>query len=89
MPAVLIEGGLSGLPAVATPIAGIPEIVIDGVTGKLVPVDDVAALAAALEEVLGASQEYGQAALQHCRARFEMEVVADAWERLLRDIVPN
>ena len=33
MPAVLIEAGLCGVPAVATPVQAIPEIVLPGETG--------------------------------------------------------
>lgn len=52
-PTVLIEASASGLPILATRHAGIPEIVIDGVTGTLVPERDREALAAALEDLLG------------------------------------
>ena len=45
---VLAEAGFFGLPVVATTAGGIPEVVIDGETGLLVPPDDVPALAAAL-----------------------------------------
>lgn len=45
---VLQEAAAAGLPAVATRIAAIPEIVRDGETGLLVPPDDQGALAAAL-----------------------------------------
>ena len=48
MPAVLIEAGLMELPALATPIEAIPEIVRPGITGELVPVGDVDALSAAI-----------------------------------------
>jgi glycosyltransferase involved in cell wall biosynthesis len=34
---VLIEAGLAGLPAVATAVDGIPEVILDGETGLLVP----------------------------------------------------
>jgi type III pantothenate kinase len=42
----------SGVPLVGTTVGGIPEIVIDGVTGTLVPPRDPAALAFALERLL-------------------------------------
>ncbi|MDQ1431357.1 MAG: hypothetical protein QOF40_1959, partial [Actinomycetota bacterium] len=51
MPAVLIEAGLSGLPTVATPIGGIPDIVLDGESGILVTVDAVGELTAALRRL--------------------------------------
>jgi glycosyltransferase involved in cell wall biosynthesis len=48
LPTVLIEALGAGLPIVSTPVAGIPEIVADGVEGLLVEPDDPTALAAAI-----------------------------------------
>ena len=53
VPNVLIEAMACGIPVVATVISGIPELIEDGVTGVLVPPDDPAALAAAIERLLG------------------------------------
>jgi glycosyltransferase involved in cell wall biosynthesis len=52
LPTVLIEAMALGVPVVATPVTGIPELVEDGVTGLLVPERDQAALAAAIEKLL-------------------------------------
>jgi glycosyltransferase involved in cell wall biosynthesis len=41
------------VPAVATRVAGIPRLVRDGTTGRLVEPGDAPALAAALDELLG------------------------------------
>ncbi|WP_293807746.1 glycosyltransferase family 4 protein [uncultured Bosea sp.] len=54
LPNVVMEAASQGLPIVATDFAGIPEFVRDGVEGLLVPPGDVAALAAALNELAGA-----------------------------------
>jgi glycosyltransferase involved in cell wall biosynthesis len=48
----LIEAQADGVPVVATRVGGIPEVVQDGVSGRLVPARDPSALAAALIEVL-------------------------------------
>ena len=53
VPNVLIEAMACGIPVVATAISGIPELIEDGVTGLLVAPDDPAALAAAIERLLG------------------------------------
>jgi glycosyltransferase involved in cell wall biosynthesis len=51
IPVSLMEGMASGLPAVASRISGIPELVEDGRTGLLVPPGDSPALADALERL--------------------------------------
>lgn len=52
-PTVLLEAMAAGLPIVASRVGGIPEIVTQGVTGELVPPGDAAALASAIDAVLG------------------------------------
>ena len=52
VPVVLMEAMATGLPVIATRIAGIPELVEDGVSGRLVPPGDADALAAAIGELL-------------------------------------
>lgn len=51
-PVTLMEAMASGLPAVATAVGGIPEMVVPGVTGRLVPAGDIAALTASIEGLL-------------------------------------
>lgn len=55
LPVVLMEALALGRPVVTTYVAGIPELVRDGVNGWLVPAGDVDALADALREVLRTS----------------------------------
>jgi glycosyltransferase involved in cell wall biosynthesis len=52
LPVSIVEALAAGLPVVSTPVAGVPEVVSDGVSGLLVPADDPVALAAALERLL-------------------------------------
>ena len=56
---VALEAMAAGAPVVGTAIGGIPESVIDGETGWLVPPGDVAALAAALADALSVSKAAG------------------------------
>ncbi|MDP8955755.1 MAG: glycosyltransferase [Actinomycetota bacterium] len=52
LPTVLLEALSVGLPAVSTPVAGIPEIVESGVEGLIVPQGDAAGFADALRRLL-------------------------------------
>ncbi len=52
MPVGLLEAMAAGVPVVATPIGGIPEVVADGVSGFLAAPGDKAALARLLRKVL-------------------------------------
>jgi glycosyltransferase involved in cell wall biosynthesis len=80
----------AGLPVVASRVAGIPEVVRDGVTGLLVPPADVEALGAALARLLGdpaLRQTLGAAAAAFVRPRFGVdgyvESVSGLYDRLL------
>ncbi|MBA4017136.1 MAG: colanic acid biosynthesis glycosyltransferase WcaL [Pirellula sp.] len=57
LPVVIMEALALHRPVVSTYVAGIPELVEDGVCGKLVPAGSVPALADAMEAVLRASSE--------------------------------
>ena len=52
LPMSVLEAMARGIPAVATPVGGIPQLINDGVEGFLVPVDDHRALAVALNHLL-------------------------------------
>lgn len=51
-PNTVSEAGYYGLPTVASRVAGVPELLVDGVNGLLVPPGDPETLAAALGRVL-------------------------------------
>jgi colanic acid/amylovoran biosynthesis glycosyltransferase len=53
IPVVLMEAMSSGVPVVASRLSGIPEIVCDGVNGRLFPAGDATALADVLEQLAG------------------------------------
>jgi glycosyltransferase involved in cell wall biosynthesis len=52
LPTVLLEAMAAGLACVSTPIGGVPEIIVPGETGLLVPPEDAAGLAAAIRRIL-------------------------------------
>jgi glycosyltransferase involved in cell wall biosynthesis len=92
MPAVLIEAGLSGLPAVATPIGGIPEIVLDGESGVLVGVDAIGELTEAIRRFCDdprLSRQFGDAARRHCGDHFTIGPIAERWLDVLGELAPD
>lgn len=82
LPTVLLEAMAAGRPVVASRVGGIPEVVIDGRTGLLVPAGDPQALAAALDRLLR-DPEMRQAMGQAGRER---AVQAFGLERMLRQL---
>ncbi len=90
MPATLIEAAFCGVPVIATPVGAIADVVVDGETGVLVPVDDAAALAGAISQVFADPVETRARAVRaRLRALQEHEIsaVAERWERVLRSTV--
>jgi glycosyltransferase involved in cell wall biosynthesis len=82
-PNVLIEAMAAGLPVISTDCDfGPAEIVAPGISGLLVPVDDVAELAAALSQLMadaGLRCKLGEAA-HATAARFSQQAIMDKWD---------
>ncbi len=55
LPTVLLEGLAAGIPAVATDVAGVPEIISDGIEGLVIRECDPTDLAAALDRILSST----------------------------------
>jgi glycosyltransferase involved in cell wall biosynthesis len=68
----LLEAMLAGKPVVATRVSSIPEIVVDGETGLLVPPDDPGALAGAILRVLHEPGRLGEAGLARAKSEFSV-----------------
>jgi glycosyltransferase involved in cell wall biosynthesis len=87
LPNALIEAQGLGLPAVSTRCPyGPSEIVGDGETGLLVPVNDPPALGDALQELLAdpaRCRQMGAAARARVRSTFDAASIIPAWEELL------
>lgn len=85
LPMVLLEAAASGLPAVATDVGGVAEIVRPG-AGALVPARDPLALAGAMSELesLGMEErrEMGRRARDTALSTFGIDAVVDRWEAL-------
>jgi glycosyltransferase involved in cell wall biosynthesis len=71
---VLMEAQSQALSCLGTRVSALPELIRDGETGLLVPPDDAAALAAALERLIrdpALRQRLGQAGEARLRAEFD------------------
>jgi glycosyltransferase involved in cell wall biosynthesis len=90
MPLVLPEAWAAGLPCVASRVGGIPDLVEDGKTGLLVEPGDVNGLAARLRQLLAdppAARAMGQAGRAVARARYDVTVMAGAYDRTYRELL--
>jgi glycosyltransferase involved in cell wall biosynthesis len=86
MPATLIEAASCGRPSISTPVGAIAEIVLDGRTGLIVAVDDTAGLQQALADLRDdpeRRERLGASAREHVLTRFDIDVVAAAWDTTL------
>ncbi|MFN7693957.1 MAG: glycosyltransferase family 4 protein [Burkholderiales bacterium] len=73
LPMAILEALAQGRPVISCPVGGIPEAVVAGATGLLVPPGNVLALAEALDQLLSdrpLARQMGVAALAHFQARF-------------------
>jgi glycosyltransferase involved in cell wall biosynthesis len=86
MPVALLEAMALGKPIVATTVGGIPEALEHGTHGWLVPPDDPAALAQALDRLIQ-DRELRHRLGHAAQARFEAEYKFDKFGRAVEDIL--
>lgn len=93
LPMVIMEAMACARPVIATYVAGIPELVLPGETGWLVPAGDDQALAAAIEALSVTSveelREMGQIGRARALARHDIAVEADKLLRLIGQAQPE
>ncbi|HEX5633749.1 MAG TPA: glycosyltransferase, partial [Gemmatimonadales bacterium] len=90
LPTVIKEAMAVGLPVVATRHSGIPELVIDGETGRLVPERDDEALACAVRDLLAERGRWGTYAAEgraHVEREYDIERLNDRLVKLLRGMI--
>ncbi len=91
LPNVLLEAHATGLPVVATDVGGNREIVVDGVTGFIVPPRNPGALASAMRRMMDMDErertQMGDSGRQHILENYSMERVVQQWEDLYHDLL--
>ena len=90
-PNVVLEAYAAGKPVVAARATGIVDAVVDGETGLLFPVGDVATLTSALRMLLSdkaSARKFGRAGQELVKREFRQEIIWDAlseeYRRLLQ-----
>jgi glycosyltransferase involved in cell wall biosynthesis len=86
---VIIEAAFAGIPAIGANVDGIPEAILDEVTGILVSPESPTALAHAMSRLIAdpdLRRRLGQAAQKRAREQFSLEICADAMARAFREI---
>jgi len=85
MPVAVLEAMAAGRPVVATAVGGTPNVVVEGVTGLLVPPRDPAALARAVQTLLdnpAQARALGAAGRQRVEQHFSLAAVVAQTEAL-------
>lgn len=87
---IVVEAWFRRVPLIATASQGPAELITDGETGRLTPIDDAAALAAAIQDLLHTperARELAARAHQAYQQRFSREVITRAYGELYRSLV--
>lgn len=90
LPNALLEAAAAGCPIVATDAGGTREIVVDGLTGLLVPIEDVDALAGGLRRLAtdpGLRERLGRAARDRVERQFSMSRFVKEYGDLYQELV--
>jgi glycosyltransferase involved in cell wall biosynthesis len=85
LPVVVLEAMAAGVPVVATAVGGTPEVVVEGVTGRLVAPGDPVGLAQRLIDLLPEKQtriSMGRAGRQRVKEHFTFEAQCEAYLQL-------
>ncbi len=88
-PIAILEAMATGLPVVVTSVGANPDVVRDGVDGRVVPAHDPVALAQALEQVVtdpGLRTRWGASARERARTGYDRPVLARRMLQEYRDL---
>jgi glycosyltransferase involved in cell wall biosynthesis len=86
----VLEAMAAGKPVVASRVGGIPESVVDGTTGFLVPPGDSEALSRSIIRLLDdppLRQQFGKAGRERVEAKFSIEGMVQQYEALYQELL--
>jgi len=86
----LVEATASGLPVVATAVGGVPEVIVDGFNGLLVPPRQPKALAQAIVRLLvdpDLARRMGDAGRKRAEELFDAKVMAEKTVKVYEEVV--
>jgi glycosyltransferase involved in cell wall biosynthesis len=90
LPNVLLEAMAMGIPAICTPVGGIPGVIDPDNTGLLVSLDDVSAIVAAVQRLMDNPQlaaRLGQNGRQHVETHYSFDRRMERLCGIYRDLV--
>jgi len=93
LPMALLEASASALPAVVTDIPGTSEVMLQGLTGLLVPVGSVFAVQSAMTRLMHLPLQdrctMGRRARRNVETHFSLSAVLDRWEELYNGLLES
>ncbi|MBV9082417.1 MAG: glycosyltransferase [Acidobacteriaceae bacterium] len=88
IPLALLEGMSARLPVIATAVGGVPEVVVDGVSGMLIPPNDVPALTNALGRLMADSavrESLAKNAVARVEQQFSLAAMANKYRSIYQE----
>ncbi len=92
LPLTVLEAMSTGIPVVATPVGGTPEIVLHGKTGYIIPMGDHNALSDRIVQVLKSpdeAQQMGARARDLVMSDYTWDRAVDMTERLYLELLAD
>ena len=92
LPITLLEAMSEKLPLVSTAVGGIPGVIQHEIHGLLVPAQNPAVLAEAVERVVcesGNARDWVENAYQLVTEKYSACIMANAYEKVYRDLIPG
>ncbi len=90
LPIALLEAMSARVPIIATPVGEVPKIIEDGVNGLLVPVNDVRAIAGAIERCLknmSEAERMSENAFEQCERTFSSSIMYREYTKVYEKVM--